>query len=227
MKLDQSTQVMIGRLLWLPALLLLALAGCGGTDPVAEPTAQPKGMDFDPASQVYELVPGSSEARFSIGEILRGDPKTVIGKTDQVSGQLAVNLADPAASAVGPIQVDVRALVTDDGFRNRAIETRILLSRVFQYVTFTPTAVTGLPPTVAVGKPVDFQIEGDLTIVESTKPVVFDVTAVPVSAARIEGSASAAIQRADFDLFVPSATGVAGVEETVRLEIDFVAEAVE
>ena len=55
--------------------------------------------------------------------------------------------------------------------------------------------------------------------------MVFDVTAVPVSDTRIEGSAATTIQRADFNLFVPSATGVAGVEEDVILEIDFTAEA--
>lgn len=182
-------------------------------------------MEFDETSTVYELVPGSSEARFLIDELLRGEPKTVVGITDQVTGQLAFNFDDPSTAAVGPIQVDVRALLTDNGFRNRAIETRILLSRVYQFVTFTPTDVSGLPDTIAVGEPVQFQISGDLTIMEITKPVVFDVTAVVVSDTRIEGHAAADIQRADFDLFVPSATGVAGVEENVILEIDFVAEA--
>ncbi|MFN2208378.1 MAG: hypothetical protein ACK2UT_20815, partial [Candidatus Promineifilaceae bacterium] len=57
-----------------------------------------------------------------------------------------------------------------------------------------------------------------------TKPVVFDVTAVLVSDSRIEGKAAATIQRSDFDLFIPSATGVAGVEEDVILEMDFAAE---
>jgi polyisoprenoid-binding protein YceI len=184
-------------------------------------------MEFDETSQIYELVPGSTEARFLIGEILRGEPTTVVGNTNQVSGQIAVNLDDPSTAAVGPIQVDARTLATDSGFRNRAIETRILLSRVFQYVTFTPTAVTGLPDAVTIGEPVQFQIEGDLTITEYTKPVVFDVTAVPVSSTRIEGSAIATIQRDDFNLFVPSATGVAGVEEAVVLELDFTAEALQ
>ena len=213
----------IGKSVWLMIFLLIA-AGCGGTDVPAEATPLPQGMEFDEASQIYKLVPGSSEARFLIGEILRGDPKTVVGKTDQVSGQIAINRDDPSTAAVGPIQVDVRTLATDNGFRNRAIETRILLSRVFQYVTFTPTAVTGLPDTITPGDAVEFQIAGDLTIVETTNPVVFDVTAVPVTETRIEGSARTTIQRADFDLFVPSATGVAGVDDDIILEIDFTAE---
>ncbi len=211
-------------LLWLPAVVLLAVTACGGAEAPAEATPASQGMEFDEAGEIYELLPDLTEARFLIGEILRGDPTTVVGKTNQVSGQIALNLDNPSTTAVGPIQVDARTLVTDNGFRNRAIETRILLSRVFQYITFTPTAVTGLPGAVSIGEPVQLQIEGDLTITEYTKPVVFNVTAVLVSETRIEGSATATIQRADFDLFVPSATGVAGVEEDVVLEIDFAAE---
>jgi polyisoprenoid-binding protein YceI len=211
-------------LLWLLAVVLLAVTACGGAEAPVEATPAAQGMEFDIAGEIYELLPDSTEARFLIGEILRGDPTTVVGKTNQVSGQIALNLNNPSTTAVGPIQVDARTLVTDNGFRNRAIETRILLSRVFQYITFTPTAVTGLPDAVSIGEPAQLQIEGDLTITEYTKPVVFNVSAVLVSETRIEGSATATIQRADFDLFVPSATGVAGVEEDVVLEIDFAAE---
>ncbi len=203
------------------------MTGCGGAGTTAEATPLPQGMDFDPASRVFEIVPDSSEARFLIGEILRGEPKTVTGITNQVSGQIALNPDDPSTAAVGPIQVNARTLMTDNDFRNRAIHTRILLSRVYEFVTFIPTAVTGLPETVTAGEAVQFQVAGDLTITAYTEPVVFDVTAVLVSDSRIEGSATTTIQRADFDLFVPSATGVAGVEEAVMLEIDFIAEAVE
>ncbi len=213
------------RLLFFSVVLLLFATGCSDAAAPPEPTPLPQGMAIDEASTVYELVPGSTEARFLIDELLRGEPKTVVGITDQVTGRIALDLDDPDSAAVGPIQVDVRALLTDNGFRNRAIETRILLSRVYQFVTFTPTNISGLPNVIAVGEPVKFQISGDLTIMEITKPVVFDVTAVPVSNTRIEGKAATTIQRANFDLFVPSATGVAGVEENVTLEINFIAEA--
>jgi polyisoprenoid-binding protein YceI len=207
--------------------MLLSAVGCGGAGLAPEATPLPQGMAFDGSAQLYDIVPEETEARFLIGEILRGEPKTVVGKTNQVSGQIAFDSDDPSTTAVGPIQVSARTLVTDNGFRNRAIETRILLSRVFEFVTFTPTAVTGLPDKVVMGEPIQFQIAGDLTITEYTKPLVFDVTAALVSDSRIEGSAVTTIQRDDFNLFVPSATGVAGVEEAVVLEIDITAEAPE
>jgi polyisoprenoid-binding protein YceI len=214
-----------GKHILLVAVLLLVFTACSDTNAPAEPTPLPQGMPFDEASTIYEIGPESTEARFLIGEILRGEPTTVVGITNQVSGQIAVDLENPSTAAVGPIQVDARTLITDNGFRNRAIETRILLSRVFQFVTFTPTSISGLPDTVTMGEAIDFQLTGDLTITDYTKPVVFNVTAVPVSESRIEGSAATTIQRSDFNLFVPAATGVAGVEEAVILEIDFAAEA--
>ena len=210
-------------LVWL--LVLHACTGGSTANTESEATPLPQSMPFDDASTIYDLDPNSTEARFLIGEILRGDPKTVVGTTNQVSGQIAVNLEDLSTAAVGPIQVDARTLITDDGFRNRAIETRILLSRVFQYITFIPTAVSGLPDAAPIGEPLEFQISGDLTITDYTEPVVFDVTAIAVSDTRIEGSATTTIQREDFNLFVPSATGVAGVEEDVILELNFTAEA--
>ncbi|MFN2139093.1 MAG: YceI family protein [Candidatus Promineifilaceae bacterium] len=223
-RFDLSTRMRLGAVLLLTAVILVMATACSGAVATAEATPLPQGMEFDAASQIYDLMSDSTEARFLIGEILRGDPTTVVGTTNQVSGQIALNPDNPSTAAVGPIQVDARTLVTDDGFRNRAIETRILLSRVFQYVTFIPTTINGLPDGIEIGEPVQFQLEGDLTITEYTKPVVFDVTAVLVSESRIEGKAAATIQRSDFDLFIPSATGVAGVEEDVILEMDFAAE---
>ena len=94
-------------------------------------------------------------------------------------------------------------------------------------MTFTPTAVNGLPADITWGEAVQFQIAGDLTITGHTEPVIFDVTVLPVSASRLEGQATATILRQDFDLVVPSATGVAGVGDEVVLELDFVAVAEE
>ena len=216
-------------------MALLILTGCASPDqavgsnnpPGDAEEEQSAGLPFSENSTIFEIVPADSEARFLIDEILRGEEKRVIGKTNGVSGQIAFDFDDPSTAAAGPIQVGVRTLETDSGFRNRAVQNRILLSGIYEFVTFTPTAVNGLPENIVVGETVEFQIEGDLTITAYTQPVTFEVTAVPISESRLEGSATTTITRSEFELVVPSATGVAAVGEEVILELDFVATATE
>ncbi|HEY1013589.1 MAG TPA: YceI family protein [Herpetosiphonaceae bacterium] len=205
-------------------------AASGAAQPTAAPTSAPADVTQPPAgetagtTQIVEIKQDESEARFLIDEVLEGAPKTVIGTTNQVAGQIEINAANPAATRVGTIQVNARTLTTDSEFRNRAIKNRILRTDDFEYVTFTPTSLSGLPPAGEVGKPYTFQISGDLTIVETTKPVVFEVTVTATSATRIEGTASVVIRYADFGLEIPSSPAVASVEDDVKLELEFVAE---
>ena len=184
-------------------------------------------LPFSENSTIFEILPAESEARFLIDEILHGEEKTVIGKTGAVSGQIAVDFDDPPASAIGPVQIHALTLETDNQFRNRAIHMRILLTTIYEFVTFTATEISGLPDSIIIGEPVEFEIVGDLTITAYTQPVIFKVTAMPISESRLEGQATAVINRADFDLIVPGATGVVGVDEKVTLELDFAAAAAE
>jgi len=174
---------------------------------------------------VFNIVPDSSEVRFILNEVLRGSPNTVTGRTNQVAGQIGVDFTTPANSQVGEIKIDARALTTDNELRNRAIRGQILQSSQdqFEFITFKPTSITGLPDTVTVGQPITFQIAGDLTIRDITKPATFDVIVTPASKTQISGSANATIQRSDYNLTIPTAPGVADVDQAVRLEMDFVA----
>ncbi len=174
---------------------------------------------------IFEIVPAESQARFLIDEVLRGSPITVVGATDQVAGQLALNPADLSSAQIGIIQVNARTLATDNDFRNRAIKNRILLTDNHEFVTFTPTGVVGLPETGAEGETYSFQIVGDLTVTDVTRPVTFDVVATAASETRIEGTASTAFLYTDFGLFIPDAPAVDTVDDEVRLELEFVAEA--
>lgn len=174
---------------------------------------------------IYEIKPAESEVSFTLGEILRGVPTAVIGKTDQVAGQIALDFDDPATAKVGTIQVNARTLLTDNNFRNKAIRNRILFTDAFEFITFEPTAVTGLPDSISEGDTVEFQITGDLTVRDRTNEVTFAVTATAVSPDRIEGTATTTVMRRNFNLQIPSVSGVADVDEEVILEINFVAEA--
>jgi polyisoprenoid-binding protein YceI len=172
---------------------------------------------------LFEIVQAESEARFILDEVLRGNPKAVIGVTDQIAGEILFDAADPASAQVGTILVNARTLATDDDRRNRTIGNQILDSGNFEFISFTPTAVAGLPASVGTGESVAFQITGDLTIRDITNEVTFQVTVVPVSADRLEGMASTTIQRGDFGLTIPNVPFVANVGEEVLLELDFVA----
>jgi polyisoprenoid-binding protein YceI len=174
----------------------------------------------------FELVPAESEARFLIDEVLRGDPITVVGATDQVAGQFAVDPNDLSSAQAGTIHVNARTLATDNEFRNRAIKNRILLTDKYEFVTFAPMEVIGLPETGSADESYTFQIVGDLTITDVTRQVTFDVTATATSEARIEGTATTAFPYTDFELFIPDAPAVDTVDDVVRLELEFVAEAV-
>ena len=155
--------------------------------------------------------------------MLRGSPFTVIGTTDQVAGQIAVNFAQPNASQVGPIRINARTLVTDDEQRNRALKNLILATNQYEYITFAPKAITGLPQSIKVGEAYTFQIVGDLTIRNATREVTFDVTLTSLSESRLQGSASTTIRYADWGVSIPQVPFVASVSDQVRLELDFIA----
>ncbi len=172
---------------------------------------------------VFEIVQDESEARFIIDEVLRGSPKTVVGVTNQVAGQIAVDPANPASAQVGQISINARTLATDSDMRNRAVKNRILQTDTYEFVTFQPTQLTGLPESAAAGEPLSFQIVGDLTIRDTTKQVTFDVTLTPVDETRLEGLATLTIPYRDFGLAIPDSPSVDTVADDVTLELEFVA----
>lgn len=186
-------------------------------------SAAPSAAEAASAPIVAQIVQNESQARFIIDEVLNNAPKTVIGATNQVAGELAVDTQDPAKTQVGIIQINTRTLATDSEFRDRAIKNRILSTDQYEFITFTPTQLTGLPQSGAIGQTYTFQIVGDLTIRDVTRPVTFDVTVTPQSETRLEGTATATIKYADWNLTIPQVRQVASVSDDVRLELDFVA----
>jgi polyisoprenoid-binding protein YceI len=175
--------------------------------------------------RVYAISQADSEVRFQLDEDLRGQRVTVTGVTDQVAGELAIDPNDLSSAQVGVIQINARTLATDNNFRNRAIQNQILNTGEFEFISFSPTSIEGLPASVNMGEEVEFVLAGDLTIRDITNPVQFFVTATAVSEDQLIGTAVASVFRADYGLQIPSVPNVANVEEEVELTIDFVANA--
>ena len=174
-------------------------------------------------ARTFSISQAESEVRFELDEDLRGQRTTVVGITDQVAGEIRVDMADLSTAQVGVMQINARTLLTDNSFRNRAIQNEILETGEFEFITFEPVAIEGLPESVGVGEEITFNIAGDLTIRDITQSIVFSVVAKVDSENQISGTATAIIERVDFDLNIPSVPNVANVEEEVELYIDFVA----
>ena len=179
-----------------------------------------------PAGLIHgEVVQEETEVRFLIDEVLNGEPKTVVGTTNQIAAEVAVDPTDLAKSRLGVVRINARTLTTDNEFRNRAIKNRILHTDQYEFITFTPIRIEGVPQQAGMGQDYTFQVVGNLTIRDVTREVTFDVTARAVSPTRLEGTARATIRYADFGITIPQVPQVASVADEVRLEIEGVIEA--
>jgi polyisoprenoid-binding protein YceI len=175
------------------------------------------------AQTVFAIDQSASQARFLLDETLNGAPFTVVGTTNQVAGQIAVDPAAPATARVGTIQVNARSLATDSANRDRAIQNQVLKTGQNEFITFVPTSLVGLPATGSVGQTYTFQIVGQLTISGVTREATFEATVTQAAADRLQGKATTTIRHADYNLSIPQVPFVANVADTVRLEIEFAA----
>jgi polyisoprenoid-binding protein YceI len=175
------------------------------------------------ALDLFEIAPEESEARFVVDEVLLNAPKTVVGATDQVAGQMAVDPSRPENAQIGTILTNARTLATDSSQRDRAVQNQVLQTDQHEYISFTPTDVVALAGGVSPGQAMPFQIVGDLTIRGVTREVTFDATIVSPSADRLTGSATSTIRYADWGISIPKVPSVASVSDEVQLQLDFVA----
>ena len=177
------------------------------------------------APVIYQIDPTQSTASFSINESLFGEPKNVIGMTSDVQGVITITPGSPAATTIGPIRINARDLHTDEEMRDRALRMFILETAQdeYQYVTFEPTKIEGLPAQVKDGEAISFTVAGNLKIRNVVKVVTFAITVTPKGDTEFAGSARATITRTDFELSIPKVPGVADVTDEIGLEFAFVA----
>lgn len=170
-------------------------------------------------------VTAGTEARFTIDEVLMGQDKRVVGVTSLVEGQITVDPANPGSAQISSIRIDARDLTTDSSRRNGAIQRFVLQSNqdANRYITFTPTAIEGLPAVVTIGEPFQFSVTGDLTIRDVTLAQTFPMTVTANSENELVGAGAAIITLADYQLSIPSVPSVAWVDDKVTLEIEFTA----
>lgn len=198
--------------------------------PTHTPTTIPTEVTQVSERSLYRITSEESEVRFRINEILLGNSTEVVGTTRQVGGDFIVKFSDPPASQLGEIAINARTLRTDNEYRDQSIRGQILQTGQpdNEFIRFVPVELQLMPTDpVGVGQTIDFDIVGDLTIKGVTNQVTFEASVTIESEDRISGTASTTVLYQDYGINIEAPPNVSGIEDTVTLEIDFVALRVE
>ncbi len=226
--MKRAIQIIIG------LVVVAVIAGVGmivylqtGAEPSADVNEGVERLEAESAeATVFSIVSAESTAEYNIEEVLNGNDFTVVGTTSDVAGDIVVDAANPAASEIGEIRINARTFETESSNRDGAVRRFILRSAEdeFEFITFQPTSLVGMPVSVAVGDTFEFQIVGDLTVKGETHEVTFDASVTAESEARITGTAETTLVYEDVGVTIPRLPPqVASVEDDVRLAITFVA----
>lgn len=125
------------------------------------------GNTLNDVSGTWRATDGSY-AGYRVDEVLRGVEVTVVGRTEQVTGELK---ADGTTVNAGNISVDIASVATnnssrDDYFRNDTMHTSDYPNATFELVS--PIQV---PTPLAAGYKETFEVTGKLTIHGVTREV--------------------------------------------------------
>lgn len=202
----------------------------GSGEPSREATAETV-EPVEPESITYRVDRDRSEARFLIEEVLRGEPNTVVGRTSGIDGSIAVQL-EPAAVEIGEFEINVRSIRTDDEVRDRSIRTLILESNrdEYEFSSFRPRRVEGVPEVITVGDTLDLDVTGDLTVRDVTTEVTFAMEVSVDSREEISGLATTTLRWDQLEISIPYVGGnsiVSAVEDELELQLEFLAVAEE
>lgn len=175
--------------------------------------------------QVFTIIPGESSVTYEVEEVFLNQNNAfnlAVGVTSAVNGEVFVDRENPQNSSIGPVTVDISQFTSDSQRRDNAIRERFLQSAQFPNAVFNPTGIQGLPGSYTEGEPISFQVTGDLTVRDVTRPVTFDVTFVG-EGDTMTGEATTLILMSDFGFGPISIAGILNTEDEVNVKFDFVA----
>lgn len=199
-------------------------------EPEMTPTDSMPAMDTTPAEPAntgtveYQIDPNESSVNYEVGETFFNENNrfsVAVGITHGISGSVQLDPLNPQNTTLSEITVDISQFASDSGRRDNAIRDRFLESRRFPIATFVPTQITGLPEQYNVGEMLSFQVTGDLTVRETTRPTTFDVQA-SLNEGILAGQASTTLLMSEFGVG-PIQTGMLGTEDEVKIIFNFLA----
>lgn len=168
------------------------------------------------------LDPAKSEARYRVREQLASIsfPSDAVGATSAISGDIVIGPDGTLVSQESKFVVDLTTLKSDEARRDRYIQRSTLQTSSYPTAEFVPTEASGLPSPLPTSGTLTFQLGGNLTVHGVTRPTTWDVTA-SIQGQELIGSASTSFTFGDFGMSAPRVPVVLGVEDTIKLEVDF------
>ena len=155
-------------------------------------------------------VAAGSQAGYRVKEVLFGQSKEAVGRTEAVTGQVVI--ADEKVTTTDVV-VDLTKVTSDQGRRDNQFQGRIMNTATYPMATFKLTQPVTLP--ASDGK-VTTKANGQLTTHGTTKAVVADIQAQR-SGGTIQVSGSIPVVFADYNIPNPS-FGPAQTEDRGQVE---------
>jgi len=120
-------------------------------------------------------VADGSYAGYRVDEVLNGTDVTVVGRTEEVTGELAV---DGLTLEAAEITVDVASIETDSANRDDYFRQSAVRVDENPTATFVLTEAVASDTTPTVGEVQTIQATGDLTLAGVTRTVTVELEAV-------------------------------------------------
>ena len=153
--------------------------------PASSPTEEPAEQPAAGASTVFTLGEGTI-ARYRVEEELANTGFFIaVGETTDVAGAIAFDADGAVVAQESRIAVQAGTLRTDSNRRDNYVRNRTLETDSYPEVVFVPTAIDGLPDSVAdASGDVAFTITGDLTVKDQTQPGFVQAERYPLPLSR-------------------------------------------
>ena len=174
--------------------------------------------------RTFEIQSGESEAAYHIREtfaIISLETRAV-GVTDRLGGTIEIDLSNPHILRSLNVTADLRGLKSDEPNLDEKLADRWLVTNQYPQAIFMATGIPDPPLAYHEGEAASFQLTGEMTIRDVTRPVAFQVTA-RLSGDTLIGTASGTLKMTDFGIDPPSLLDFVAVEDEVRVVVNFVA----
>jgi polyisoprenoid-binding protein YceI len=170
----------------------------------------------------YVTAPTGNAARYRVREQLVGVdlPNDAVGETSAVTGTISADARGNLLPAESKFVIDVTNLVSDKQRRDGFVRGRVLETQQYPTVSFVPSAIKGLTAPVPKSGSRTFDVTGNLTVRNVTKPTTWHVTA-QFAGDHVKGSAKTGFTFSDFSIQQPRVPVVLSVADSIHLELDF------